>query len=150
VRSRNDSKAAKLPNPKSEKPGRVPDVEAMLLTGHPDPQLPNELITGWLISRAFPTVPYPISAGGKTRRADSFRPHGSGEASDTLLPVARCPSQGYSSWLYPFPRPCNNSIASTGLHPTSTTIFAMCFTGRSMCNVCRTFKTIILCGLLNI
>ena len=55
-------------------------------------------------------------------------------------------SQGYSSC--PFPRPCNNSITSTGPHPTSTTNSATCFTGRSIRNVCRAFRARTWCGSL--
>jgi len=116
--------------------------------GYPPPYPWAHPATAYVCIRQLPRY---INADLESRPVDRCLPRGLGEASDTYTfpsaPAAHYPSQGYSPCLYPIFRPCNNSIASTGLHPTSTTNFVMCFMGRSINNACRTFRAMIWCGL---
>ena len=65
-------------------------------------------------------------------------------------PISCHPTEGYSPCPHPVPRPCNNSIISTSLHPSFTTNSAMYCMGGNIVNVYRTFRVMIWCGLLNI
>ena len=58
------------------------------------------------------------------------------------------PSQRDSQRLQPVLRHYKDSIALTGLHPTSTTNSATSFMGRNIFNVCRAFRTMKWSGLL--
>ena len=86
----------------------------------------------------------------------AYPPHGSGEASDAYtFPSAAFsrypqPSYRHPSCPHPIRRSCKNSIASTSLHPNSKANSVAYFTGRSMCNVCQTFRATTWCGLLTI
>lgn len=64
--------------------------------------------------------------------------------------AAHYPGQECSSCLHPILRPCENSVASTSLCPTSTTNCAA-YCGRgSILNACITCKTVTQSGLLTI
>ena len=63
---------------------------------------------------------------------------------------AHYPGWGYLSCPYPTPQLWNSSVASTGLHPSSTINSATYSTKRSIRNACRTLKVMIWYGLLTI